>query len=165
VAGLKQLGISVPDENVLNVFTPWIPWNDRSAFDVDGWPLGTYSGVYVLAHFDTRRPRGFADPVDRRIIYVGEGGWFQRRWYNFQRSIGGHAGHSGGHSYRRTFKRKVPLQSLHVAALPIWLKRSEPDPEPANPCSLTCRLRHHVEQALLWHHFYRKSGAELLNKR
>jgi hypothetical protein len=121
--------------------------------------------VYVLAHLDARVPRGAADPVDQRIIYVGEGGWFKRRWYSFQRSIAEHAGHSGGHSYRRAFKCKAPRPTLHIAALPIWLKQSEPDPAPADPCSLTCRLRHHVEQALLWHHFYRKSGAELLNRK
>lgn len=165
MAKLSDLGISIPDENVQPEFTEWIPWASRYTVDVDDYRLHTYSGVYVLAHLDGRVTRRSADPLDKRIIYIGEGSRLKKRWYAFERSIGEHRGHSGGHSYRDEFRRTEPMPSLHVAALPIWLKQSEPDGDPMDPCSLTCRLRHHVEQALLWHHSYRKSGAKLLNRK
>jgi hypothetical protein len=88
MATLGHLGIHIPHENVLRGFSPWCVWEarDKLAVDADDY-VAAYSGVYVLAHFDGRPPRGAADPLDRRIIYIGEGGVLGRRWYNFQRSI------------------------------------------------------------------------------
>lgn len=165
MASLRELGFEIPKENVRPEFTPWIPWTERLTVDEEGYKLHEYSGVYLLAHIDGTPPRGDADPMDRRIIYVGEGGGFKQRWYNFQRSVGHKPGHSGGHAYRLRYKQKTPLETLYVSAFPVWLKKSEPDPDPTDPRSLTCRLRHYVEQGLLWHHYYAKAGSELLNRK
>lgn len=165
MSGLKALGIEVPHDNVLTDLTPWIPWGERGTVMIDDLRLDRYSGVYVLAHIDGRPRKAPADPMDRRIVYVGEGGFLRRRWRDFERAVGGLGGHSGGNNYRRTYACEAPLENLHVAALPIWLKRAEASPKPAAPSSLTCRLRHHVEQALLWNIYYRSSGATLLNRK
>lgn len=164
MSSLRELGFAIPAENVRAEFTPWLRW-DRREFPIEGYPLHEYSGVYVLAHFDSPPPEGHANPVDPRVIYVGEGAWLGRRWYSFERSVARKPGHSAGHSYRKRYQCVRPLAHLHVAAFPIWLRESEEDPDPMDPCSLTCRLRHYVEQGLLWHLHYRKSGAELLNRK
>src|SRR5262245_6068486 len=114
---LRELGFRIPRENVRSEFTPWLHWSARDAHEVAGYPLHSYSGVYILAHFDRTPPRDDADPMDHRIVYVGEGGWLKRRWYNFQRSVAAYPGHSGGHAYRKRYKRL--LDALYVAAFPI----------------------------------------------
>ena len=165
MASLKDLGFLIPGENVRQDFTRWVPWTNRLDEPETGHPLHEYSGVYLLAHIEGKAPDGSADPTDARVIYVGEGGHLGRRWYNFQRSVGARSGHSGGHSYRERFKRTTPRPTLHVATFPVWLRESEPEPDPSDPRTLTCRLRHHIEQGLLWHHYYSKCGSNLLNRK
>jgi len=165
MSSLRELGFRIPKDNVRKEFTRWLHWSERGDHLLSEDPrdlLHGYSGVYLLAHFD-RVPKGDADPTDRRIVYVGEGGALGRRWYNFERSIAEHPGHSGGHAYRARYKRR--LETLHVAAFPIWLTELEPKGNPADPRSLTCRLRHHVEQGVLWHLYYTTAGCELLNRK
>ena len=130
------------------------------------YDLHAYGGVYILAHFEKRVPRGPADHLDDRVIYVGEGNHLGRRWYQFERSAFHELpGHSGGHSHRRWCETSgAQWKSLHVAAFPIWF-RNEGDTDASG--SLARRFRLHVEQLVLWqiirHRTARDRPLDLLN--
>jgi len=107
-------------------FTAWTPWAKRSELRTLRWGdrVDAYGGVYLLSH-EPALTDAPADPLDTHIIYVGEGGWLQRRWRDFERSAHERKdGHSGGHSYYATFGAEH-WSSLHVAAFPIWFGEQE----------------------------------------
>jgi hypothetical protein len=97
----RRLDSAAPERNVVGLLSPWCPWDARRDISDghDGFAY-QYGGVYLLAHF-SRPPRNQpADPLDDRIVYIGEGRHLGRRWYQFERSAKrGFSGHSGGHSY------------------------------------------------------------------
>ncbi len=94
-------------------FSPWFHWSERNKIENSNYP-----GVYMLAKFN-RVPSGNADPFNWNIIYFGETcRSLNGRWYQFNRSaFQNKGGHSGGHSYRKTYGDKV--RDLYVAALPV----------------------------------------------
>ena len=117
--------------------------------DGHGGLVHEYGGVYILAHFANAAPAGPADFLDDAVVYVGEGAYLKRRWYDFERSANlGLSGHSGGHSHRAwAAESGATWQTLHVAAYPIWFEGEGATDAPA---SLARRFRLHVEQLLLW---------------
>jgi len=137
-----------PKQNFFRSFSPWAKWAERERLDDGhGFSVHDYSGVYLLAHFDNRPPSGTAEYLDDAIFYVGEAVWLKRRWRQFQDSArDGLPGHSGGHTYRATFKPSK-LSRLYVAAMPVWfgdakLPRSEED--------WTQSFRLYVERSIIW---------------
>lgn len=150
-------------------FSEWFPWAERLAIpDRFGGHVHQYGGVYLLAHFRKASPAGPANYLDDAIVYVGEGGSLRTRWKQFDDSArDGRAGHSGGHSHRAWCEGVgLTLETLHVAAYPIWL---ESEQHAKAPLSLTVRHRLHVEQVVLWelvkHRRGRGRRLSLLNKK
>lgn len=147
---MTRFDADAPEPNVTGYFSPWFAWSQRLTIpDGHGGHVHHYGGVYVLAHFVDTPPGGPADVLDNAIVYVGEGGRLQRRWYDFERSaLHGLSGHSGGHSHREWRERSgVPWDTLHVAAYPIWFESEGATDAPA---SLARRFRLYLEQLLLW---------------
>ncbi|WP_157370546.1 hypothetical protein [Vulgatibacter incomptus] len=145
-----RIDADAPEPNIAGEFTPWIRWADRlSVPDGLGGHVHEHGGVYLLAHFPIRVPRGPADFLHSSVVYVGEGGHLKSRWYAFQRSaLHGLVGHSGGHSHRAWRELSgAEWETLHVAALPIWF---ESEGSTDAPTSLARRFRLHLEQLLLW---------------
>jgi len=101
--------------------SPWRKWSDRD--QVNGAEL---PGVYLLAHFESL-PRS-VDPMDKRVIYVGEthssDQGLKWRWQGFQRSAFGPrpSSHAGGNTYREMFD-PTHVANLYVSALPIALEQ------------------------------------------
>ena len=145
-------------------FTSWFPWASRLHIpDGFGGYVHSYGGVYLLAHFSGTVPPGPADFLDDAVVYVGEGAYLKRRWYDFERSAHlGLLGHSGGHSHRAwATAAGAAWETLHVAAVPIWF-----DGEGASdaPLSLARRFRLYLEQLILWKLVVHRRGRQgLLN--
>lgn len=147
---MPRLDADAPEANVASEFSSWVPWAQQHTIpDGHGGHVHEYGGVYLLAHFDVMPPLGPANILDDAIVYVGEGSYLKRRWYDFERSAyHGLSGHSGGHSHRAWRKRVgVSWKSLHIAAFPIWFESEGTTDEPT---SLARRFRLYVEQLVLW---------------
>ena len=160
-----RLDADAPEPNVAGDFTPWVRWSDRlTTPDGFGGHIHDYGGVYLLAHFPKTAPAGSADVLDDAVVYVGEGAYLKRRWYDFERSANlGLPGHSGGHSHRVwAADSGATWKSLYVTALPIWFESEGSTDEPS---SLARRFRLFVEQYLLWRLAVhrRGKGLHLLN--
>jgi hypothetical protein len=101
--------------------SPWTAWKLRNQISGSRFP-----GVYLLAHLETIPD--FADPLDRRIIYIGEthsaNADLKWRWREFNRCAFGvkDGGHSGGNTYRSKFGG-TPNANLHVSALAVALEQ------------------------------------------
>lgn len=78
------------------------------------------AGVYLLAHF-RQCPSGPARPTSKQVIYIGEtcDNTLRGRWAQFDRTVRGKSGHSGGWTYRQRFKASRPRNDLFVAAVPV----------------------------------------------
>jgi hypothetical protein len=142
-------------------FTAWAPWAKRSELRTRRWGdrVDGYGGVYLLSH-DPAPTDTPADPLGGNIIYVGEGGWLQRRWGYFERSArDGKDGHSGGHSYRERFGSEH-WSSLHVAAFPVWFGEEDTCDE-----RLLDAYRLAVERAIILAQCALGQGNQLLNKK
>lgn len=166
MASVEDFDQGAPERNFFRQFTAWTPWSKRDALpDGHGFKVGEYAGVYLLAHFD-KPPSGPAEHTHAEILYVGEGQWLGRRWYQFERSARlGLGGHSGGHSYRaRVGERFSELwPKIHVAALPIWFGDSKRR-RSAEDWTQTYRL--YAEWRILWELTSARSGTHnLLNAR
>jgi len=95
-------------------FSPWAQWNNRLEITDFRSP-----GVYILAKFKNV-PQGPGNPLDKKVIYVGEtcNQSLRSRWYQFDRSaFQSKDGHSGGWNYNEEFGDKG--QDLFVAAMPV----------------------------------------------
>ena len=93
-------------------FSPWLSWDDRHAYE-----HAASCGIYVIAHL-RRVPRGPANPLSSRVIYIGETRRkFSVRWNEFGRSASGGVGHAGGITYYKKFRRLN--EDLHVAPFPV----------------------------------------------
>jgi hypothetical protein len=147
---MTRLDADAPEPNVASHFSSWVPWGQRLTIpDGHGGHAHEYGGVYLLAHFDDAPAAGPANALDDAIVYVGEGGYLKRRWYDFERSAYlGVSGHSGGHSHRAWREKSgARWETLHVAAFPIWFESEGTTDASA---SLARRFRLYVEQLLLW---------------
>src|SRR3989442_758176 len=85
------------------IFSQWYPWSVAETLDQYALP-----GVYALAHFDAA-PKGDGNPLDRRVIYVGEtcGQTLGARLYQFDRSaFRSKPGHSGGWTYSARYTNR-----------------------------------------------------------
>ena len=147
---MMRLDADAPEPNVAGHFSSWVSWEHRQAIPDDhGGYVHKYGGVYLLAHFASAPPQGPADVLHDAIVYVGEGKHLKQRWYQFERSAYlGLSGHSGGASHRTWREQsRIPWETLHVAAFPIWFASEGTTDAPA---SLARRFRLYVEQLLLW---------------
>ena len=160
--GKPRLDADAPESNIAGEFTPWFRWADRLDIpDGFGGHVHDYGGVYLLAHMPNRPQDGDpADFLDDAVIYVGEGAYLKRRWYDFERSAFlGLPGHSGGFSHRAWREQSgAAWETLHVAALPIWFASEDSTDAPT---SLARRFRLHVEQLLLWKLAVHRRGKQL----
>jgi hypothetical protein len=99
-------------------FSDWIAFDDLSRANTVTLP-----GVYVVAHI--QNSDADISVIDKRVVYVGETTRqsLKARLRQFQRSICGGDGHSGG---RILFKAKVDFASLSFAIRPFALDYRTP---------------------------------------
>lgn len=96
-------------------FTTWIRWKDRKKLAGFQAP-----GVYILANFTEDIPQKTGNPLDKRVIYIGETtkNNLKNRCNQFHRSAFLlRAGHSGGITYRKVVDRDE--SSLYIAVFPL----------------------------------------------
>ena len=120
-------------------FSRWTTWVQRHEIDLADAP-----GVYLLGRFD-RPPPPEVNPLDQRVLYIGETAQqsLRRRWYQFERSaFQGKSGHSGGRTYRRHVAKSP--RRLYVSALPVTIE------DPAASAYIRA-----VERLLIWAHVAR----------
>lgn len=105
--------IQLPDLH----FSPWYAWEKRSQY-----PLRRYPGVYLLA-IDKRTDLHGKTPSWNDVVYIGmtnSRGGLASRWRQFNRTINGGSGHSGG---RTVFLDLGPYPEwryyLYVAAMGV----------------------------------------------
>lgn len=107
------------------IFSRWTPWESR--FDISG---REYPGVYVIAISDDDLA-GHAVRW-RDVVYVGmtkSKGGLTQRWSQFQNSIRGRNGHSGGWTIFQALGSFDDWTSnLFVAAMPVRCNPADPNP-------------------------------------
>src|SRR3989442_15958260 len=98
-------------------FTNWRPWSKRILM---GKAILNLPGVYLLAHF-SHCPAGRARPDSKQVVYVGEtcSQTLKTRWNQFDATVRGGSGHSGGWNYHLSFRTDKPRKDLFVAAMPV----------------------------------------------
>ena len=82
-------------------FTPWVAWVDRNK-----QPESDKPGVYLIGRFKEQPPAGPANPLDKRVIYIGESaaGRQKGRWRSFARTAFKNTGkHGGGKKFKELF--------------------------------------------------------------
>ncbi|MCB9665032.1 MAG: hypothetical protein H6732_13035 [Alphaproteobacteria bacterium] len=141
----------VPDDPDFGAFTPWTvlmatttltPVREGRAYD-----LAQFAGVYLVAWFgDDVPPAGPADPFDRHVVYIGRTRTrpIAARWANLLAGIGTGSGHSGGNTLHEELHRVGLLETgasgrFHVAALPVWVTGTAPDPTTGRPAQADAR--------------------------
>jgi hypothetical protein len=95
--------------------SPWFRWKERGNIE-----NSDKAGVYTLAKFKTASPQT-VNPLDPNIIYFGETcKSLKVRWLQFDASaFHGLPGHSGGKTYRNTYRDEG--LDLYVAAMPVLI--------------------------------------------
>lgn len=97
-------------------FSRWIRWKNREKFHEKYWP-----GVYMLAI--TNKNLEDKKPNLKDVVYVGmtnSHGGLISRWNQFNNSIHGEPGHSGGKTvYKNLGNYKNWKKRLFVSALPV----------------------------------------------
>ncbi len=130
-------------------FCRWTRWADRNTITRTDAP-----GVYILGRFH-ESPPSKVNPLDRRVIYIGETAQqnLHGRWRQFERSaFQGNFGHSGGRTYRDRVA-KTP-RYLYVSALPVTID------DPAASAYIRA-----VERLLIWAHVERYNAFPICNKK
>jgi hypothetical protein len=99
------------------VFSSWYAWENRQRF-----PQQDYPGVYLMA-ISPRTDLEGTPPDWRDVVYIGmtnSQGGLAARWRQFNRSIHGNRGHSGG---KTAFAALGPYPSwtdcLYVAGMAV----------------------------------------------
>lgn len=114
--------VSIPELN----FSPWYSWENRKRSPIRNWP-----GVYILS-ISTKQLEDTI-PSFSDVVYIGmtvrkEG--LRGRWGDFDRSIRGGGGHSGG---KRVFEDKGHYdkwrEKLYVSAMGIECNVKKPTSE------------------------------------
>ena len=133
-------------------FSKWFQWKDREEFIDHECP-----GIYILARI-TVKPRDFANPLDKGIIYFGETiRPLSKRWGDFEKSaFYGKKVHSGGLSYLKRYGDKG--KNLYVSA---WSARRIRRIENSK---IPWFIRYH-ERRLLWNFIDEYGTGVLLNKK
>ncbi len=99
------------------VFSSWYAWEQRAEF-----PLRKYPGVYLLSITD-RKNLAAQHPSWQDVSYIGRTnsrGGLISRWGQFNRSINGGRGHSGGNTvFQDLGSHPEWSKSLYVAAMGV----------------------------------------------
>jgi hypothetical protein len=107
-------------------FSNWMKWDER-----DGYELKYFPGVYIISV--TNKVLSEKYPSWNDVVYIGmtiSVGGLASRWRQFDRSINGKFGHSGGNSvYEDLGTYKKWRRSLYVGAMGIECNVEEPSEE------------------------------------
>jgi len=101
-------------------FSPWVKLFDGAQLQSGLIPDAAEVGVYALAVFLEKVPRGAAHALSREIIYFGmtQRQSFKKRMYQFERAaIKGIKEHAGGITYRQRYGNAG--QNLWIATYPL----------------------------------------------
>lgn len=106
-------------------FSPWFNWEDRRNYEQCDLP-----GIYLLSITENQNLAGEA-PAWGDVSYIGmtrSRGGLANRWFQFDQTIRGKRGHSGG----KTVRKQLGLygswtQLLYVAAFAIECNTKSPE--------------------------------------
>lgn len=91
--------------------TPWTSWSSRQGLKEIAWP-----GIYLIGVF-SKRPANVL-PLPKQVVYVGQSSRpLRHRLDEFEMSVRGKPGHSGGWAYRERVAQN--LNSGFVSVLPV----------------------------------------------
>lgn len=138
-----------PLKKILANFSPWHPWNDRTALAMD------LPGVYMLARF-LRRPSLDRPALSQKVLYIGETcKTLKHRLYNFNRSaFEDKFGHSGGNTFSKLAKAQRDPTHLYISVMPVDL-----------PSVQSEAFIRYSECALLWAYVQKYGAMPLCNRK